>query len=361
MALSAMHECHVNVDSKTAVNYLTGNLCRCTGYQPIIEAAVTSVSSPEHNVSKRYLTAKSVADLRNIYETSVKISHESTVFFAPRTLGEALTFAAQNPGFRVLSAGTDLGVQTNKGKSLPDALLSLHLLSELFTVKHSGSKVTVGARATLAELRRACEDAAPEFARFLNIFASPQIKNVATLVGNIANASPIGDTLPFLLVADAVIHLASRPGGKGPIKRRTVPMTEFYLGYKKLAMNQGELITHVTFAKTTAKSTLRLYKASQRKDLDISAVSGAFVVRLKGRQVAEARIALGGVAATPVRLIEVEKSMEGLVLTPDEIERTACRIEKEIRPIDDVRASADYRRVLAGNLFRRYAAEVLCD
>jgi xanthine dehydrogenase small subunit len=218
---------------------------------------------------------------------------------------------------------------------------------------------------TLAEVRRVSENVAPEFARFLNLFASPQIKNVATLVGNIANASPIGDTLPFLLIAGGTVHVAGRPSGKGPIRKRAIAMTDLYLGYKQLALEPGEIITHVSFQRTPSREILRLSKVSQRKDLDISAVSGAFAVTLSaGRRgkaapcVASARIAYGGVAATPVRMPDAEQALCG-VLTPERIESVAQLIAASIAPISDVRGSGAYRRVAAANIFRRFGHEVL--
>lgn len=368
MALSAMFERHDQVDAKTACNYLTGNLCRCTGYQPIIDAAVTARASEAHSVARRYLNDEATAELLSRRTESVRIEHagpgeDPVVYFAPATLREALTFAAQNPKFKVLAAATDIGVQTNKGKPLPRAILSLHMIPELYAIKKTRTGITVGARVTLARLRRETEDYAPEFSRFLNLFASPQIKNVATLTGNIANASPIGDTLPFLLIAGGLVHVASRPDGKGPVKKRTVPMTELYRGYKQLNLNPGEIITHVSFDRTPAREFLRLYKVSQRKDLDISAVSGAFALTTSGRgttrQVTSARIAYGGVAATPVRVPEAEQALTGAALTPELIESVAQKIAATLKPLSDVRGSAEYRRVLAANLFRRYGAEVL--
>lgn len=363
MALSAMLERHDQVDAKTASNYLTGNLCRCTGYQPIIDAAVMARASKTHSVAGRYLNDAATGDLLATQKKPVTIKNDDVVYFAPATLRDATTFAAHNPGFRVLGAATDLGVQINKGKPLPQAILSLHLIPDLYAIKKNRSGITIGARVTLADLRRATMDTAPEFSRFLNLFASPQIKNVATLVGNIANASPIGDTLPFLLIAGGTVHLASRPGGKGPVKKRSVPMTAFYLGYKKLAMEPGEIITHVSFDKTPPREFLRLYKVSQRKDLDISAVSGAFALTTSGRGparvVTSARIAFGGVAATPVRVPGAEAALQGAVLSPDLIETVAQLIAGALTPLSDARGTAAYRRVLAANLFRRYGQEVL--
>jgi len=374
-AVAAQH-----IDAKMAANYLTGNLCRCTGYAPIVEAALTVRATEKHSVAGRYSNPAAIADALNTATKSLLIEHDGVKLFAPVSLREAVTFAAQNPGFKVLAAATDMGVQTNKGKPLPRALLSLHLVNELYQAKQSRSGIVVGARVTLAQLRRLCETTAPELASFLNLFGSPQIKNVATLVGNIANASPIGDTLPFLLIADAVVHVASRPCGKGPIHKRKIEFTDLYVGYKKLALTPGEIITHVSFNATDSKELLRLYKVSQRKDMDISAISGAFSFTLAGRakhsnssndlqslaarktksppRVVSARIAYGGVAATPIRMPEIEAALVG-DFTMEKAQAVAHMIARSITPLSDVRGSAAYRRVTAAKLFMRYASEVL--
>ncbi|MEI6272138.1 MAG: FAD binding domain-containing protein [Phycisphaerae bacterium] len=374
-AVAAQH-----IDAKMAANYLTGNLCRCTGYAPIVEAALTVRATEKHSVAGRYSNPAAIADALNTATKSLLIEHDGIKLFAPVSLREAVTFAAQNPGFKVVGAATDMGVQTNKGKPLPRALLSLHLIRDLYQAKQSRSGIIVGARVTLAQLRRLCETSAPELASFLNLFGSPQIKNVATLVGNIANASPIGDTLPFLLIADAVVHVASRPGGKGPTHKRNIKFTDLYVGYKKLALTPEEIITHVSFNATDSKELLRLYKVSQRKDMDISAISGAFSLTLAGRakhsnfsndlqsiaarktksppRVVSARIAYGGVAATPIRMPEIEAALVG-EFTMEKAQVVAHMIASAITPLSDVRGSAAYRRVTAAKLFMRYASEVL--
>ena len=374
-AIAAQH-----IDAKMAANYLTGNLCRCTGYAPIVEAALTVRATEKHSVAGRYSNPAAIADALNTATKSLLIEHDGIKLFAPVSLREAVTFAAKNPGFKVLAAATDMGVQTNKGKPLPRALLSLHLIRDLYQAKQSRSGIVVGARVTLAQLRRLCETSAPELASFLNLFGSPQIKNVATLVGNIANASPIGDTLPFLLIADAVVHVASRPGGKGPIHKRNIQFTDLYVGYKKLALTPGEIITHVSFNATDSKELLRLYKVSQRKDMDISAISGAFSLTLAGGakhskssndlqslaarktksppRVVSARIAFGGVAATPIRMPEIEAALVG-EFTMEKAQAVAHMIASAITPLSDVRGSAAYRRVTAAKLFMRYSSEVL--
>jgi len=367
------------MDAKMAANYLTGNLCRCTGYAPIVQAALTVRATEKHSVAGRYSNTAAITDALNTAKKSLLIEHNGVKLFAPVSLREAVTFAAQNPCFQVLGAATDMGVQTNKGKPLPRVMLSLHLVNDLYQAKQSRAGIVVGARVTLAQLRRLCETSVPELSSFLNLFGSPQIKNVATLVGNIANASPIGDTLPFLLIAGAAVHVVSRPGGKGPIHKRKIELTDLYVGYKKLALTPGEIITHVSFNATNSKELQRLYKVSQRKDMDISAISGAFSLTMAGRVkssavnatthvgahktksppcVVSARIAYGGVAATPIRMPEIEAALVG-DFTMEKAQTVAHMIARSITPLSDVRGSAAYRRVTAANLFMRYASEVL--
>lgn len=365
MAMSGMLERHACVDRQMAANHLTGNLCRCTGYSPILEGATGMRAAESHSVSQRYSRPEAIKDSRAAMRQSMLVEHNGVKFFAPVTLREAVSFSAKNPGSRVIAAATDLGVQVNKGAPLPRSLLSLHLIEELAAVKITRKRVSLGSRVTLAEVRRISESVAPEFARFLNLFASPQIKNVATLAGNIANGSPIGDTLPFLLVAGGVVHTASRPGGRGPLRRRAIPIAELYKGYKQLSLESGEIITHVSFDCTPTGDVLRLYKVSRRRDLDISAINCAFSVTKKaGRrrgsalEIVSARLALGGVATTPIRMPEVEQALCG-PLTQERIEEVVRLIARSLKPISDVRGSAAYRRVTAANLFRRFANEVL--
>ncbi|NBY67447.1 MAG: hypothetical protein EBQ58_01085, partial [Betaproteobacteria bacterium] len=318
-------------------------------------------------------------DALNTATKSLLIEHDGIKLFAPVSLREAVTFAAQNPGFKVVGAATDMGVQTNKGKPLPRALLSLHLIRDLYQAKQSRSGIVVGARVTLAQLRRLCETSAPELASFLNLFGSPQIKNVATLVGNIANASPIGDTLPFLLIADAVVHVASRPGGKGPIHKRKIEFTDLYVGYKKLALTPEEIITHVSFNATDSNELCGFIKFRSARTWTLAPSAARSHSRLLGApnipipvttcilaarktksppRVVSARIAFGGVAATPIRMPEIEAALVG-DFTMEKAQVVAHMIASAITPLSDVRGSAAYRRVTAAKLFMRYASEVL--
>ncbi|MFM8268835.1 MAG: FAD binding domain-containing protein [Pseudomonadota bacterium] len=363
MALMGALEKHSSLDAKTACNYLTGNLCRCTGYQPIIDAALKAKATDEHSVSKRYLKTEATRDLIYHQKEPLQFQWGQTTFCAPVSLAEAVQFADAHPGFRVVGAATDMGVQTNKGKPLPKALLSLHLIPGLYEIRKEDSRIVVGARVSLSRLRREAQKTNPEFASYLDLFASPQIKNVATLVGNVATGSPIGDTLPFLMVSDGKVHVASFDSKQKTVQTRDISFSVLFEGYRKLAIQPNEIITHISFESTPAERFLKLYKVSQRKDLDISTVSGAFLLKVsptgKNKKIEELRIAFGGVAATPVRLGSVEKALQGKELSVKIFEEGADLIGKTIQPLTDLRGTHNYRKVLAMNLFKKYGSEVL--
>ncbi len=344
-------------------NALTGNLCRCTGYQPIVDAAMAIDLKQCRPLSERFSSRAQLADLAAVRKKPLAIETDSFSFYAPRTLSEAAKYLRRHPDARIGAAATDLGVAVNKGKISLPRIVSLHLVDDLYRVGPAKKKgrISVGARVTLAELRRQVKKSIPEFARFLDLFASPQIKNTATLVGNVANASPIGDTPPFLLVANAVLRIV------GPTGKREVPLEKFYIGYRKTVLRPGELIAAIEFDQPPKIETLALYKTSQRKDLDISAVNAAIRIEWKNRgrtRIKTAKIALGGVAATPIRVPAAETALEALSLDGlgqaepgSSADRVVEALQASIRPLSDLRGSSAFRRVLVENFVRKFLAE----
>lgn len=340
------------IEEKEARNALTGNLCRCTGYQPILDAAQAIDLKACVPVKDRFLSKAQEKELKEALSESVQVANDSFELYAPKNLKDAAKYLSKNKNARLLAAATDLGVVHNKGKIHLDQIVSLHLVKELYALSFGkAGQVKVGARVTLHELRAALASKAPEFARFLDLFASPQIKNIATLVGNVANASPIADTPPFLLVCDAVVEVF---GAKG---KREVPLVDFYLSYRKTALRAGELITAISFTLPPAADTWALYKISERKDLDISCVNAGIRLRWDGKKIAEARVAFGGVAATPVRLLRTEKLMVGREFNEELLAQASAMLQEEIEPLSDVRGSSAFRRVLAGNLLGKFFRE----
>lgn len=342
------------ISFEDAKNATTGNLCRCTGYQQILESARQVKPSACESLRERYLPAGQEKELREALKKPLHIKGEGFEFYAPLTLKQAVAYLAKEKNAVLLSAATDLGVAKNKGKAELAKLLSLHLIPGLYECGTSKQEAYVGARVSLAEVRKKLLKAAPEFARFLDLFASPQIKNIATLIGNLANASPIADTPPFLLLSDAVVETISKKG------KRKIPLRDFYLGYRKTALRSGELIVGVRFGLPSARDRWALYKSSERRDLDISTVNAGFLVRQgKGGGIEKARLALGGVAATPLRLLKTEALLEGEVPSLGLLERALDSVQKEIEPLSDLRGSAAFRRLLAENFVRKFFREQL--
>ena len=209
---------------------------------------------------------------------------------------------------------------------------------------------------TIKDLKSFSKEQIPEFARFLDIFASPQIKNVATLIGNVANASPIADTPPFLLVTKAQVKILGTHG------LRSLPIEEFFLGYRKTALESTELITGIEFEIPSPKDKLKLYKISERKDLDISTVNAAFRLVWENErnfEIKEMLIAFGGVAAIPLRCFKTESIFNGARFNEALFKKASQSLQKEMSPLGDVRGSSAFRRVLVHNLLRKFLAEEL--
>ena len=325
---------------------LSGNLCRCTGYVQILEAGRAIDISNYTSMNEAFPPAEMLADFA-AHRESVKIVAETNGVrreaLLPRTIAEAVEFKASNAGCTVVSGATDLGVQCNKGRIDPRTVLVLGAVEGLADVRVEGDRLVVGARATWTSVERAVAERLPQLHAVLKRFGSPQIRNAGTIGGNVINASPIADSLPFLYATEAVLELGGRTN-------RSVPIEKFYLGYKKLDLRPDELLLGLTARLPQPDETLKLYKISRRKDLDISTFTAAILLRREGNTIASARIAYGGVGPVVLRLRETESFLVGQPFE-EETFREAGRIARtEITPISDVRGSADYRLQLAENI-----------
>jgi xanthine dehydrogenase small subunit len=343
------------ITSADAKNATTGNLCRCTGYQPIIDAAKNISVSDSESVAKRFYSVASQKDISQHLEIPIRIESDHFSFYAPTKIKEAIAFLSKNKSVRIVGASTDLGVVHNKRKLRLTDALSLHLISELYEIEKEGkTRLSVGARVTLSDLRLFVKDLIPEFATFLDLFASPQIKNLATLVGNVANASPIADTPPFLLTMNTEVEI------HGPKGQRFVKLESFFLDYRKIAMTSKELIVALHFDIPQKNESLALYKISQRKDLDISAINFAARVSWADKEktkIKDIKIAVGGVAATTLRLYKTEKSLTNETLDQARLSLALEHLHTEITPLSDLRATSAFRHVVAENLFYKFFRE----
>jgi len=276
-------------------------------------------------------------------------------YLAPAGLDDALA-ALAGGNATVLAGGTDLMPQINAGKvAFRPILLNIRRIPELRAVEVSNGRITIGALVTINELKDnpLIAKAVPLLAEAADHFASDQVRNMGTIGGNVANASPAGDTLVPLLTLDAEVELASGAG------RRNVPMAEFFTGPGRTVRRPDELITGLSIPLPRLRTVSRFVKFGTRPALDISAVSIGFAATLESGRLSDVRVAFGAVGPTPIRGRATEAVLEGAALDPERIAKAAATARDEVKPIDDLRASAWYRRELVHNLLGKVLSDVV--
>ena len=318
---------------------IAGNLCRCTGYRPIRDAACALGTAP---------TTDPLAERQGGPAPAVAATRVDG-FARPADLAEALALLAEHPDATVVAGATDWGVEANLRGSRASYVVAVDRLPELRGLSTDGV-VEIGAALTLSEVETALGDTVPLLAQVWPQFASRLIRNGATIGGNLATASPIGDLAPALLALDATLVLASAEGD------REVALAEFFTGYRETVLRPAELIRAVRVPTPLAgHATFR--KVAKRRYDDISSVAVAAAVDVVDGTVVRARIGLGGVAATPLRARATEAALEGRPWTLDTVETASAVLAGEGTPIDDQRASAAYRSAMLGNALRAWWAE----
>ncbi len=332
---------------------LCGNLCRCTGYRPIRQAALEAWAAADHaardEFGRRLKKAKAVPEAAE-YEVS------DGKFFRPDSLKELFRLSKKHPQARLIAGATELGLEISKRFKKFPAFISLESIPELRELKKKDGQWRIGGSVTLTQLGDAIAEDFPMWAKMLWVFGSRQIRNRATIGGNLVTASPIGDSAPVLLALDADIVLAS-PRGK-----RTVPIGEFFVGYRQTAMKPDEILLEVVVdAGKAPKATMRKrewFKVSKRREMDISTVSAAFCLETdKHNVVTKARLAFGGVAATPSRALKTEKYILGKKWDEETLQGACAVLSGEFKPISDARGSADYRAALIVSLLEKFYCE----
>jgi xanthine dehydrogenase small subunit len=330
---------------------LTGNLCRCTGYEPILTAARAVDPARLRRMNDRYPPAGLLAACERHAGEAVYVEAEGQTFFAPTDVEAAARFRADHADAVIVQGGTDVGVWCMKRAFVPDVVLALSKLPGLATIEARDGVLEVGGTATLAALEAFARERVPALHEILRHFGAPQIRHAGTLAGNLANASPIADTLPFLYVMEAEVELT---GVNGP---RRVDVRAFYRGYKVLDLAPDELITRVRIPLPGADETLRLYKVSKRLDLDISSFTAAVRMTRRGDTIEAVRIAYGGVGPVVYRLPRTEAFLTGRPFTRGAFAAAGQLAREEIAPITDVRGSRDFRLQLAENILLKFYHE----
>jgi xanthine dehydrogenase small subunit len=334
---------------EAVVDALSGNLCRCTGYRPIIEAGCRMAEYPQPQRWSRAdaQSASRVEKLRAIQRDTLSALRRPD-FIAPRSLDELATALKSAPGSLLLSGGTDVGLWVTKHlRDLPP-IIYIGEVAELKRLEARADGLWIGAAVPLSAAWPALVAAQPGLAEQARRFASPPICNSATLCGNVANGSPIGDSIPALMALGAEVELR-----KGKQSRR-IALERFYLGYQKKDLAPGEFVVGVSVPASKPHTLFASYKVSKRIDQDISAVCASFSVRVSDKKVVEARLAYGGMAAVAARASKAEAALVGASWSAAAIDAAIAALAEDFKPLTDMRASSDYRLQAAGNLLRRF-------
>lgn len=329
----SMAVAHLNGD-RAHDDALAGNLCRCTGYAPIVRAAEAAAGEPV----PEWMTADRAA--------VAGFAAGETGVFRPSDSDALAEWYVANPDAVLVAGATDVGLWVTKQLRDLRPVAFLSGVEDLKTIEVRGGQLHVGACVTISVLREAVKDRLPSFGELLRRYASVQVRNAATIGGNIANGSPIGDGPPALIALGATLHL--RRGDE----MRSMPLEDFFLEYRRQDRRPGEFVAGVSFPERA--DNLRCYKISKRFDQDISAVCGCFNVTVEGGVVREARIAFGGMAGVPKRASRAEAALVGKPWAEATVAAAAEAMAGDFTPLSDMRASAAYRMLTAQNLLRRY-------
>ncbi len=331
---------------------LCGNLCRCTGYRPIRDAALAAFSQRDQHKADDPFAARLGAPVAPPGELAYAAG--AGEFHRPTSLAALFELRRGHPGAQLVAGATEIGVELNKKFKKFPALISVEAVPELTQITPMDTGWRIGAAAPLTAVEEKVAPDFPPLAKMLRVFAARQIRNRATLGGNLATASPIGDRAPVLLALDARLVLASEAG------ERELPLTEFFTGYRKTALGPGEIIKEIILPDFAPAAGLTrradFFKVSHRTELDISIVAAAFCLDLDASGIVHrARIAYGGVAERTKRASRAEAALEGKSLV-----QTAAAVTEILRgeftPIDDVRSGADYRRGLVVSLWEKFVS-----
>jgi len=351
MSLFALWHTDKNPSREDTLQALAGNLCRCTGYRPILDAAQQMYQGDKTDAFDA--TAGEIAAQLGEINRLVGLRYEAggQEFIAPRTLDELAEVLKQHPQAHILAGGTDFGLFVTKQHRAFERIVYLGEIPDLRAVTRTETHVEFGSGATWTAILPAIDQHWPSFGELVRRFASPPIRSSATIGGNIANASPIGDGPPPLIALGASLVLL------GPDGSRELPLEAFFRDYRQTERKPGEIVARIRIPLPATGTEFAVYKVSKRLDQDISAVCAAFAVRLQNGLVTEARLAFGGMAATPKRARLAESALAGRPWTLPTIEAAAAAIARDFSPLDDMRASARYRTLTAKNLLRRFHLE----
>ncbi len=348
MSIFAMSKNKKNNNNDDIKDAISGNLCRCTGYRPIIDAAknIKKNYSDEFNENSK----KTINLLKKIHSKSIIIENKNKKYFAPKTINELRTVIQKNPDSDFLSGGTDLSLKVTKDREEIKKIINLNNIKELNFIKIKNNEIIFGSTTPLIQVEKFILKYYPDFNNILRRYGSVQIRNVGTIGGNIATASPIGDTLPLLLSLNAKIIIQTKKGNK------QVLLNNFFIKYRKTKLKKGEFIKSIIIP-IYKNHNFKAYKISKRFDDDISSVCASFNFKIKDQRIQDVAIAYGGMAEIPKRAKNCENFLKNSKFSEDIFEKAKNLLKKDFNPISDMRASKKYRLEVAANLLVKFFIE----
>jgi xanthine dehydrogenase small subunit len=350
MSLFGMYQNHVcrgkAITRELAQEELSGNLCRCTGYRPILDAAQQMGELPAKRVDEKKL----IRQLKGLREGAGE-NGARDAYLSPTSLAELLSLRAARPDAQIVAGCTDVGLWVTKMHMQFAQVLDVMRVQELRRIEHYDNHISIGSAVTLTDAYAALVAKRPQLKTFANRFAGLPVRNSGTLGGNVANGSPIGDSMPLLIALNAHLILMSARG------HREMPLEHFYTGYRKTVLALDEVLAWIKVPRPASGEFLRAYKISKRYDDDISAVCLVLNLRIEQGTVASVRIGAGGVAATPARARKTEQFLLGKPWSQPTADAAKEVLRAEFQPIADMRASAAYRSEVLGNLLQRFWLE----
>jgi xanthine dehydrogenase small subunit len=349
MSMFCLYKTETDPSKETIEDTLTGNLCRCTGYKPIIEATAKACTNKglDHFTNNEKEIIDLLLQIKNESQ-SIEIKTGKQNYFQPITIGEALALRNKMQNSVMISGATDVALRVTKRHELLNEIIDLSNIDELKKHSKTDNAVKFGAGMSLEDVKTISENELPALHEALVVFGSKQIRTLATLGGNLGSGSPIGDTLPVLMAYNAEIKLQSVEG------ERIIPMNEFILGYRQTQRRPNEIITEVIIPKASENSKVKFYKVSKRKDLDISTVSAGFSITLKENKISAITLAYGGMAAVTKRAEKAEVFLLNANWTRENVEQAMYLIYNEFTPLTDARSGAEFRRLAAKNLLMKF-------
>ena len=343
------------VTRETAQHDLSGNLCRCTGYRPILDAAQTMASLPPARLDENELLQKLELLTHIIRDLQPDFSYK-----LPQTLPALLQARAAHPKAQIVAGCTDVGLWVNKLHMDFDAVIDVTQVAELRRIERYGHHLAIGAAASLTSAFEAIAESRPQLTPFFGRFAGLPVRNSGTLGGNVVNGSPIGDSMPLLIALNSSIVLMRWVDGRA--LHRELKIEDFYTGYRKTQLQRDEVLAWVKVplpapSEGTSREFLRAYKISKRFEDDISAVCLVINLKIEGGVVISASVGAGGVAATPMRALKTEAALLGQPWTQTNVKAAQAVLRAEFSPISDMRASSSYRSQVLVNLLQRFWLE----